>query len=1193
MARSKKSVLKSVLSIFLSAAMILTVLPGITAQAAEKPESSYPYAVFAGGSGNSLDFCKSNLTVNGDIHSNGKLTVNANNVNINGECGAAEGIEKGQGNFNVRKQVANPETVNMISIPNKVKTTYFTNNCDAIKDSYTKSNGNVNLNRSVYAEKDVHLSGNISLNCCVGSSSNIILDGNTLNSNNTVLYSKSGDITINNDNATVNGLIYAPNGKVTVKGQNFQVNGAIIAKEIKIDSGNVNINRNDGVAKFVGNKCDISIYAYGKYVKTSSSVDISWVSTDKSGKFEVMSSADGNTYSAVTTLTDKDSYSYPLTGSTERQYFKVIQTTSNNITVESNRFEMVKKSNGYECHFDDTDGDGLPDAYEKLLGTDPLKIDTDGDGLTDYQELKLTNTSPLKPDTDGNGISDAKEDPDKDGLTNLEEIRLGTNPLVADTDGDGLKDGDEVHKYKTDPLKADTDDDGINDGDEIRLGLDPNKPDTNGDGVPDSKEKFNQTLKQPINNDCDISEIDVSFTGTGYINNTTSVNSVKNSDKMSANVVGLVGEPFEFKTTSKFSSARICFKINKANLKGVSFNNLAVLWYDEANQIYRLLDTQLDEKNGTVSSEVTHFSKYMVVDKEKWFEAWHKELNYFKNKYVNSDTVLALDCSGSMDWNDPIHTRTHMINVGGGHYETITDNTCGRIEASENYITTMDSNDKATLIAFDESPTVLCGISSDKQALTSSLQKISSDGGTDFDNAMQASIDSLNSCKDKNRKTIIFLSDGQDYISDSLLEKAKESNITIYSIGLGSDVDDSPLESMANYTGGKYYRATTADDLSNLFTKISMDDIDKTDTDGDGLYDVFETAGMKLANGRVIYTDPLKADTDGDGLKDGEEIIPVFRTMSDSGVPSDSLSKTSGVYFVMKSDPTMVDSDGDGYNDNVDKYPLGIWQPTSKLAKAVDAAGFLYDPQQNIIYSRMDPLQRKFGYCDAYDYAAGFLFNIDDEPIYFNYNQKKYRIELWKGQYGIETGGEVGVYYQDVPNTNLNLINLYKCVDDNSLLNIHFTFVRDDSILFTRGPEDHWWETGFRWGVDTPNTDDLMMEVRIDFSNCPGMTEPFTNELTQMGYRYTIDRNVVTFGFKEPHTYQPYSRMFMKGSVTSASSKLVDAYNLLKQELGITTDDPNVIEQQVLEKGDAEAQKTLNDIKLSMQGMLSVYNSAA
>jgi len=33
-------------------------------------------------------------------------------------------------------------------------------------------------------------------------------------------------------------------------------------------------------------------------------------------------------------------------------------------------------------------------------------------------------------------------DPDGDGLTNAEEKQLGTNPKVADTDGDGLNDGD-------------------------------------------------------------------------------------------------------------------------------------------------------------------------------------------------------------------------------------------------------------------------------------------------------------------------------------------------------------------------------------------------------------------------------------------------------------------------------------------------------------------------------------------------------------------------------------------------------------------------------------------------------------------------------------------------------------------------------------------------------------------------------
>lgn len=44
-----------------------------------------------------------------------------------------------------------------------------------------------------------------------------------------------------------------------------------------------------------------------------------------------------------------------------------------------------------------------------------------------------------------------KEDADKDGLTNLEELDWGTNPYKADTDGDGMSDGEEI-KLGRNPL---------------------------------------------------------------------------------------------------------------------------------------------------------------------------------------------------------------------------------------------------------------------------------------------------------------------------------------------------------------------------------------------------------------------------------------------------------------------------------------------------------------------------------------------------------------------------------------------------------------------------------------------------------------------------------------------------------------------------------------------------------------------
>jgi len=87
------------------------------------------------------------------------------------------------------------------------------------------------------------------------------------------------------------------------------------------------------------------------------------------------------------------------------------------------------------------------------------------------------------------------------------------------------------------------------------------------------------------------------------------------------------------------------------------------------------------------------------------------------------------------------------------------------------------------------------------------------------------------------------------------------------------------------------------------------------------------------------------------------------------------------------------------------------WSPTSNLAKTVYAAGFLYNDRQNIVFSRMDALQRKLGYAYGYDDLAplGNMI-IDCEPIFFDYGGKTWMIEFWKGQYNLMTGCEIGVY---------------------------------------------------------------------------------------------------------------------------------------------------------------------------------------
>ena len=148
----------------------------------------------------------------------------------------------------------------------------------------------------------------------------------------------------------------------------------------------------------------------------------------------------------------------------------------------------------------DSDGDGLYDYQEKILGTDSGKKDTDGDGLYDYTEAFLSLTDPLAKDTGNAGVSDDKRDADKDGFSNLDEQKYGTNPLNKDTDGDGIVDKSEINGtngYVSDPLKEDTDSDGLPDNEEIKLKLDPSKSKTDGK-TEDNKRTISQSIKPKI-----------------------------------------------------------------------------------------------------------------------------------------------------------------------------------------------------------------------------------------------------------------------------------------------------------------------------------------------------------------------------------------------------------------------------------------------------------------------------------------------------------------------------------------------------------------------------------------------------------------------------------------------------------------------------------------------------------------------
>jgi UDP-2,3-diacylglucosamine pyrophosphatase LpxH len=250
------------------------------------------------------------------------------------------------------------------------------------------------------------------------------------------------------------------------------------------------------------------------------------------------------------------------------------------------------------------------------------------------------------------------------------------------------------------------------------------------------------------------------------------------------------------------------------------------------------------------------------------------------------------------------------------------------------------------------------------------------------------------------------------------------------------------------------------------------------------------------------------------------------------------------------------------------------WVPTSALAQAVDAAGFRYDPEQDIIYSKMYPAQRELGYAYAYDAAAVTMSAVlDCEPIFFDYGGKTWMIELWKGQYGLETGCEIGVYYRAIgsssplydlldatvgrrahdPNPSHNLF--FECVDDSDRLVLSSVLYRDGQRLFSRGPQRHWWLTGFRWGV-LSRPEDLTMDVSITCLSAE-MRSALVNALRGMGYEdLSVSANTVGFTFDTPRSFQPRSEVpEVVVAVNVANAAIVAAYNAF----GFPRNDPNVV----------------------------------
>lgn len=188
--------------------------------------------------------------------------------------------------------------------------------------------------------------------------------------------------------------------------------------------------------------------------------------------------------------------------------------------------------------------------------------------------------------------------------------------------------------------------------------------------------------------------------------------------------------------------------------------------------------------------------------------------------------------------------------------------------------------------------------------------------------------------------------------------------------------------------------------------------------------------------------------------------------------------------------------------------------------------GYSFHPVQDIFTSHLEAPQKIFGYNTFYDWAATYFSMIFDyETIYFDYNGRTWLIEMWKGQYGINSGCELGIYYADTllsPNDYSSA--QFHAVEESDMLYISMELNGNQSDSSPLGYHSghHWWLTIFKCGhFSKPENLHVHIALRFkDYFMLKSFLTSFRNQLPDTPYH----QRGLTLSFPFYRSKRRYSR---------------------------------------------------------------------
>lgn len=220
------------------------------------------------------------------------------------------------------------------------------------------------------------------------------------------------------------------------------------------------------------------------------------------------------------------------------------------------------------------------------------------------------------------------------------------------------------------------------------------------------------------------------------------------------------------------------------------------------------------------------------------------------------------------------------------------------------------------------------------------------------------------------------------------------------------------------------------------------------------------------------------------------------------------------IYSVPTDDPDVYEVEAlltfkDGTTDSLD---TGIYinvvtgECTNSDGSGLAGTGFNFNLHESLVYATIDSWMRKFGFCVFYDIAANsmpLLWHYITRRFTFEYDGLEWMIQIWKGNYLITNGAEVGVYNREPGSFG----TFYNCATDDQLMEMSLQVYHGDDLLVNQDPQMHWWINGFRMGRRRYIPDSLTMKFSIVMPNeemlkafCDSIDNHYLHDVS-----YTVD----------------------------------------------------------------------------------------